>query len=120
MSLGDWKWTTRVADLSAYIDPAATDIQVRFRVADLGPLGLGCADAGSLCPGPGPFLDQVRIGRRVPAGPVIEPGDAKAWNNLGVCLWQLRRFDEAKHCLQRALQIDPQDPDAAANLQGLA
>ena len=75
-SLGHWGWLSRNIDISHIIDPDATDIQVRFRVADWGPAGLGVATtAGSDCgPGPGPYMDSVRIGRRVLTGPVISEG----------------------------------------------
>jgi hypothetical protein len=71
-----WSWVTRTVDLSPYVDPAATDIQVRYRVADWGPTGIGCATVmGTDCgPGPGPYLDRIQIGRSILLGPVISQG----------------------------------------------
>jgi hypothetical protein len=71
-----WSWVTRTVDLSPYVDPAATDVQVRLRVADWGPTGLGCATTlGSDCgPSPGPYVDRIQIGRRTLGGPVISQG----------------------------------------------
>jgi Flp pilus assembly protein TadD len=38
---------------------------------------------------------------------VLDPHDAMAWNNKGVCLAGLGRHDEAIACYNKALEIDP-------------
>jgi len=46
---------------------------MRFRVADWQYIN-NVPPPGTLNPGPGPYIDRVRIGRRVLNGPVINPG----------------------------------------------
>ena len=46
----------------------------------------------------------------------LDPGDAKAHNNLGIALIRERRFDEAVTELQRALEINPEYGEAHNNL----
>lgn len=72
-SLGTFQWTTVVADLSAYVDAESRAIQVRFRVSDWWLIFGGCDLCGGN-PGPGPFIDRVRIGRHTLQGPVIFAG----------------------------------------------
>jgi Flp pilus assembly protein TadD len=48
-----------------------------------------------------------------------QPVDSQTWNNRGVCLWQMQRLADAKVCFEQALKIDPNDRDAAFNLQRL-
>lgn len=70
-----WQWATATQDLTSQIDPASRYIQVMFRVANWGPQGLGVSAAGRDCgPGPGPYIDRLRIGRRVIVGPTIDVG----------------------------------------------
>ena len=69
-SLNQFQWLTALFDMTAFIPPAAAEIQVSFRTADWDVLtssqGLFVANTG-----PGPFWDRVRIGRRILTGPVI-------------------------------------------------
>jgi len=46
----------------------------------------------------------------------LNPGDIRAWVNLGVALREQRRHAEAKEALEHALALDPQNPDALKNL----
>jgi tetratricopeptide (TPR) repeat protein len=39
---------------------------------------------------------------------VIDPQNAKSWNNKGIALFHLKRYEEALTCIDRALEIDPQ------------
>jgi Flp pilus assembly protein TadD len=48
------------------------------------------------------------------------PGDADAWNNLGVVLAQSGRIGPATDAFRRALRIDPNHPRAAENLRRYA
>ena len=49
----------------------------------------------------------------------LEPTRAATYNNLGSVYYQLGLFDEAVESLQRALAIQPDFPDARANLQAV-
>lgn len=66
-SLSTFKWQTEIFDMTQYIEPQSSEIQIRFRVTDW-QLIAGTVPPWSLIPGPGPFLDDVRVGR-VLAGP---------------------------------------------------
>ena len=46
----------------------------------------------------------------------LDPQDPRAWSSLGQVLRSLGRFDEARSCLGRALDLDPDMPDAYAGL----
>lgn len=46
----------------------------------------------------------------------LAPHVPQVWNNLGLCLAQLRKLDEAKDCLERSLEIDPEQTAALNNL----
>ncbi len=46
-----------------------------------------------------------------------DPGSARAWNDLGVCLAHLGDGPDALAALARALALDPQRADARANLR---
>jgi len=72
-SLGDFKWRSIVTDMSSYIPQAAQEIQVSFRTTDYQLVGNAAAPV-LLDPGPGPYLDRVRIGRQVFTGPNIVMG----------------------------------------------
>jgi Flp pilus assembly protein TadD len=49
----------------------------------------------------------------------VRPQDAEAWNNRGVCAHRLSRTNDAIICFRKALALNPDDQDAAANLQSL-
>jgi len=49
----------------------------------------------------------------------LQPNDAGVEANLGVALAEMGRFAEAKRHLERALEIDPQQPIAKENLEAL-
>src|SRR5262245_8553238 len=88
--VGDWKhandwlalnrfgWATDLFEASRFVDPEADFVQVRFRVADW-QLLTGAPPSGppplSLVPGPGPYLDDIRIGYAVATGPLLNEGD---------------------------------------------
>jgi hypothetical protein len=72
-SLDHFTWGTRASGMSTHFDPSSSDIQVRFRTADWQRI-VGVPPPGSFVPGPGPFLDRVRIGRIVLSGPVVREG----------------------------------------------
>ena len=46
----------------------------------------------------------------------IAPRVAQVWNNLGLCLAQLRQLEEAAVCLERSLEIQPEQTAALNNL----
>jgi hypothetical protein len=70
--MNGFKWGTAIADLTSYVPAGAREIQVSFRVSDWQLIGKDPPPA-TLDPGPGPYLDRVRIGRRSIAGPSITP-----------------------------------------------
>jgi len=72
-TLDDFRWVTRVADIGSFVDPEWDAVQVRLRVTDLDALLGGFPPLQSNNPGPGPFIDRIRLGR-VPPGPFIDAG----------------------------------------------
>jgi flagellar hook capping protein FlgD len=65
-------------NMTPYFDPTTTAIQLRFRTTDLQWIA-GSSAPVPFIPGPGPFVDRVRIGRVVLSGPVISEGiDARS------------------------------------------
>ncbi len=72
-SLGAFTWMTAPFNMTTNFTPAAREIQVSFRTVDYRPLSGGPPPA-TLNPGPGPYLDRVRIGRRILTGPAIDVG----------------------------------------------
>jgi hypothetical protein len=76
--LDGFQWEVRLFDLTTDIDPLARDVQVSFRTTDW-QLVTGDAPPVTLNTGPGPFIDRVRIGRRVASGPAVSEGiDARS------------------------------------------
>ncbi|MFQ5599157.1 MAG: T9SS type A sorting domain-containing protein [Candidatus Krumholzibacteriia bacterium] len=74
-SLGAWTWLTRSADISAFVDQDAEAVQVKFRIADWQLPELGDATPPPLtCAAPGPYIEQIRIGRRAESGSLIRLG----------------------------------------------
>jgi len=71
-SLSQFTWFTDVQSLAGIHDPTSREIQVSFRVSDR--QLTGAAPPATVNPGPGPYLDRVRIGRMVTTGPVILAG----------------------------------------------
>ncbi len=49
----------------------------------------------------------------------LDPRNAMAWNNKGVCLHKLSQAEEARKALEQALAIDPRHPLAHDNLAAL-
>lgn len=45
-----------------------------------------------------------------------QPTHTNAWVNLGSCLWQVGRVDEAAASYRRALELNPHEPRALSNL----
>ncbi len=72
-SLDDFKWITLTFDMSSYFDPTASDLQIRHRTSDWQWIA-GAAPPSPFLPGPGPYTDRTRIGRRILTGPVISEG----------------------------------------------
>ena len=46
----------------------------------------------------------------------IDPTLGRAWNNLGIALTRLKRFDEARHAYRRAVELDTAFGSAERNL----
>ena len=72
-SLGVFTWLTLTFDMAPYFDPSAAEIQIRHRVVDFQFISGGGVPV-PFVPGPGPYTDHTRIGRRVLTGPVINEG----------------------------------------------
>jgi hypothetical protein len=76
-----------------------------------------CGDAykglGALVAGQGKWEAAVALNRRAVAQ---NPDDWEALSNLGVNLWRLQRFDEAKPPLSRALELNPHGPGVLHNV----
>ena len=68
-----FSWRTSVRNLSTSVDPAALEVQVSMRISDWQYLANDVAPA-TLNTGPGPYMDRVRIGRRVLNGPAVSIG----------------------------------------------
>ena len=45
----------------------------------------------------------------------INPQNSNAWNNKGVALGNLNKYDEAMKAFDKAIEINPQDSDAWNN-----
>jgi hypothetical protein len=79
-SLSNFQWLDQAEvatpggfNMTPYIDPTATAIQLRLRTSDW--QFIAQADPPSpFIPGPGPFTDRLRIGRTVLSGPTINEG----------------------------------------------
>lgn len=69
-SLSTMAWQTSLFDMTPYIDAAAVAVQVSFRVTDWQWIG-GIGPPATLNPGPGPYLDRVRIGHVALTGPLV-------------------------------------------------
>jgi tetratricopeptide (TPR) repeat protein len=66
---------------------------------------------------PAQWKDAIDAYRRVVA---IDPSYAAAWNNLGLLLHRMGRYDEAREAYDTAVAQDPQCAEAAYNLGSLA
>ena len=44
---------------------------------------------------------------------LLKPDDPDLWNQKGVTLRSLGRYDEASECYNRSLQLDPRDRDSS-------
>ena len=66
---------------------------------------------------PAQWKDAVDAYRRVVA---IDPSYAAAWNNLGLLLHRMGRYDEAREAYDTAVRQDPDCAEAAYNLGSLA
>lgn len=71
-TLSAFTWMTSLKDLSPHIPAEATSLQLQFRVMDWQYFTV--PPPQTLNSGPGPYIDRVRIGRQVLAGPVISEG----------------------------------------------
>ena len=71
-SLTSFVWVTNIFDATPYFASASRDVQFSFRVSDW--RYLTGAPWSHLNTGPGPYLDRVRIGRRILSGPVFDLG----------------------------------------------
>lgn len=50
----------------------------------------------------------------------VEPKREQVWINLGKCLDDLRRYDEAQACYRRALKVNPENIQAIVNMASSA
>ena len=50
----------------------------------------------------------------------MEPGKAQGWVNLGKCMDDLHRQEEAQKCYRKALKIEPNNPQATVNMSSSA
>lgn len=73
-TLGSFTWVTAIFNMDGRFDPADETIQIRFRISDWQWIA-GASPPNPHNPGPGPFIDRVRIGRRVLSGPAIDEGN---------------------------------------------
>jgi hypothetical protein len=71
--LQSFNWFTNVEDLTPFFSPTSSEIQVRLRVSDWQHV-VGVPPPTPFIPGPGPFIDRVRLGRQVLTGPVLREG----------------------------------------------
>ena len=77
-TLNTYSWMTALFDMSSNVAPGAREIQLRFRQRDWQFIA-GASPPVPFQPGPGPFLDRIRVGRRVLTGPVLDQGiDARS------------------------------------------
>ncbi len=77
-SLSFFGWVTLNFDMTPEFPPNAQSIQVRHRTSDWQWL-VGVPPPATFVPGPGPYIDNTRIGRRILGGPVINEGiDARS------------------------------------------
>jgi len=72
-TLNVFQWITSIFDATAFYSGNAREVQFSFRVSDWRFL-TGAPPPITLNPGPGPYMDRVRIGRRVLSGPVFDIG----------------------------------------------
>jgi hypothetical protein len=72
-SLDPMVWVTSTFDMTPHFDPTGHEIQVSFRTVDRQWLA-NQDPPWVLNTGPGPFLDDIRIGRRVLAAPLVSEG----------------------------------------------
>ena len=76
-ALSSFAWQSLTFDMSPWVDPAAEHIQIRYRTTDW--QFIGNPIPNPFRPGPGPYVDRTRIGRRILSGPVISEGiDARS------------------------------------------
>ena len=40
---------------------------------------------------------------------LLKPDDPDLWNNTGIALRRLGRYDEASYCYNKSLELDPRD-----------
>jgi hypothetical protein len=74
-AFSSYTWGTNVWDMTSYLRPSSTDIQLRLRVADAAlPYFFGTLPPATYDPGPGPYNDRIRIGRRILTGPTMNVG----------------------------------------------
>jgi hypothetical protein len=71
--MNTFSWGTVLADLTPDFPATGSEIQVSFRVSDWQYIA-GVPAPVTLNPGPGPYIDRVRLGRRILLGPVIDIG----------------------------------------------
>lgn len=72
-ALNEFQWVTRVFDMAPLVNSEWEEFQLRLRVADVRALFGDLPPPNPSNPGPGPYIDRVRIGR-LPAGPFIDIG----------------------------------------------
>jgi hypothetical protein len=110
--LSTFTWTTRTEDASPFVPAEWDSMQIRFRVADWQYLFGSTDPVGAPNPGPGPYIDRVRIGRQVLAGPVISEGEDSRSQAQDAFPLGFARWD--RHGTSRfsaALDLTPYNPN---------
>jgi len=72
-SLTVFQWVTSIFDATAFYAGNSKEVQFAFRVSDWRYL-TGAPAPATVNPGPGPYWDRVKVGRRVISGPVFDIG----------------------------------------------
>ena len=77
-SLSFFAWQTLTFDMTSSLPKDSEEIQIRHRTSDWQWI-TGIAPPEPFRPGPGPYIDRTRIGRRTLTGPIINEGiDARS------------------------------------------
>ena len=71
------------------------------------------SDFAEMCRQKGLLAEGEEAARRAVA---LAPGFAPAWNNLGIVLQEALKLDESRLCLERALALEPNNPETLNNL----
>jgi hypothetical protein len=75
--MDSFNWVTRVNDASPFFEASWDSVRVRIRVSDWQWIA-GAYPPVTLNPGPGPYIDRVRLGL-LDVSPIIYPGPDTRW-----------------------------------------